>query len=139
MAKRLIPGHSLTPLKGNSATEYLESIGATHVVDRAAPLLSSVRAITQVPITYIYDSISSKSTQTAAFEVVAPDGTVILVLPLSTDESKVDKSITVVSTFGSPHDPSQRTLGVQLFKHLTHLLESDDIKVRTKYSPLYDR
>ncbi|KAI0091059.1 medium-chain dehydrogenase/reductase like protein [Irpex rosettiformis] len=108
--------------------EFLKSLGATHVIDRSAPLSTSVKAITPEPIKYVHDVVSSKETQEAAYEVVAPGGTLILVLASAIDESKADKSVTVASTFGTAHDPAQRALGVGLYKNLTQLLESGDIK-----------
>ncbi|KAI0783908.1 GroES-like protein [Irpex lacteus] len=109
-------------------TELLKSLGATHVIDRKADLPSSVKAITSKPIRYAYDAISTKQTQETAYEVLAPGGEIILVLQFAVDEAKLDKSKRVVQVFGSVHDPTQKALGLGLYKNLTKLLESGEIK-----------
>ncbi|KAI0783925.1 medium-chain dehydrogenase/reductase like protein [Irpex lacteus] len=108
--------------------DFLKSLGATHVIDRNAPLASSVKAITSEPIKYIYDAVSLKETQEPAYEVLAPGGTLILVLPFALDASKVDKSKTIAQVYGSFHDPQQRALGMGLYKNLTKLLEDGDLR-----------
>ncbi|KAI0783909.1 medium-chain dehydrogenase/reductase like protein [Irpex lacteus] len=98
-----------------SNTDLLKSLGATH-------------AITSEPIKYAYDAISIKSTQESAYEVLAPGGTLSLVLDFAVDEAKRDSSKRVARIFGSVHDPTQKTLGLGLYKNLTKLLESGDLK-----------
>ena len=109
--------------------DFLKSLGATHVIDRNADLISSVKAITSDPIQYVFDSIALKPTQEVAYEVLAPGGTLILVLDFALDDTKVDKTKRVVRIFGTAHDVGQNTLAVSLYKNLTKLLESGDIKV----------
>lgn len=110
-------------------TDFLKSLGATHVVDRNADLPSSVKTITTNPIKYIYDAIALKETQEPAYEVLAPGGTLILVSPFSVDKSKVDKSKRVADVFGTAHDAAQKSWALSLYKNLTKLLENGDIKV----------
>ncbi|KAI0091061.1 medium-chain dehydrogenase/reductase like protein [Irpex rosettiformis] len=109
-------------------TDFLKSLGATHVIDRNAPLAPSVKAIISEPIKYIYEAISLKETQDAAYELLAPGGTLILVLPTVLDEKNADKSKILAQVFASAHDPKQRKAGVKLYKNLTALLESGAIK-----------
>lgn len=90
-----------------------------------------------MPIKYVYDSIALKDTQEPAYEVLAPGGTIILVLPFAVDEAKVDKSKTVVQVHGSAHDPAQREVGVSLYKNLTKLLEDGHIKVSSANMTMY--
>lgn len=104
-------------------------MGATHVIDRNAPLAEAVKEIISEPIKYIYDAISTKETQGPAYQVLAPGGTFILVLPFAIDRAQVDDSKTVVVTFGFSFDPSQKQLGVAAFKHLPALLKSGEFKV----------
>ena len=110
-------------------TDLLKALGATHVIDRSADLPASVKAIASEPIKYVYDAISTKQTGETAYEVVAPGGTLIAVLDFALDESKLDNSKRVARVVGTVHDPTQRTLGVSLYKHLTKLLENSEIKV----------
>ena len=109
--------------------DFLKSLGATHVIDRNADLISSVKAITSDPIQYVFDAVALKPTQEVAYEVLAPGGTLILVLDFVLDDTKVDKTKRVVRIFGTAHDVAQNTLAVSLYKNLTKLLESGDIKV----------
>ncbi|KAI0091079.1 GroES-like protein [Irpex rosettiformis] len=109
-------------------TDFLKSLGATHVIDRNADLPSSVKAITSDPIKYVYDAISLKQTQESAYEVLASGGTLILVLDFAVDEAKVDKTKRVAKVFGTTYDPAQNALGTSLYKKLTKLLESGDLK-----------
>ncbi len=111
--------------------DLLKSLGATHVIDRSAPLAPAVKAITSEPLKYIHDAVSSKETQEAAYDILAPGGTLILVLPFAVDEAKIDHSKNAVFTFATAHDPGQKALGVSLYKNLSSLLESGDIKVST--------
>ena len=109
--------------------DFLKSLGATHVIDRNADLITSVKAITSNQIQYVFDAIALKSTQEVAYEVLAPGGTLILVLDFALDDTKVDKTKRVVRIFGTAHDVAQKALAVSLYKNLTKLLESGDIKV----------
>lgn len=109
--------------------DFVKSLGATHVIDRSAPLASSVKAITSEPIKYVYDAISTKETQEPAYEVLAPEGTFIVVLGFAVDKAKIDESKAIVHPTGLSQDPTQKELGVTLFKHVTSLLENGEIKV----------
>ena len=96
--------------------------------------MSSVKAITPQPIKYIYDSISLKETQEPAYELLAPGGSLILLLALIVDKERLDKWKTVAQVYGSAHDPAQRDLSVSAYKRFKDLLESDDIKVSKQFS-----
>ena len=74
-------------------TENLESLGATAVFDRDLPasdLAKEIKKLTNEPIKFVYDSISSKSTQETGVELLAPGGqiTVVLAVTAKTDEGK---------------------------------------------------
>lgn len=109
--------------------DYLKSLGATHVIDRSIPLADAVKAVTSKPIKIIYDAISEKDTQTSAYEILSPGGTLILVSQLSIEETKLSKEKTIVLVFAFLEDPSQ-PIGVKLCKELPGLLESGALKVR---------
>lgn len=78
-------------------TDYLKSLGATHVLDRnlsLADLKSEIEKITSQPIKHVYDTVSSSETQHAANEILAPGGHLMLVLsPVITS---ADKHVTAV-------------------------------------------
>ncbi|KAI0783887.1 GroES-like protein [Irpex lacteus] len=74
-------------------TQLLKSLGATHVIDRNAPLAEA-------------------ETQGPAYQVLAPGGTFILVLPFAIDRAQVDDS------------KLQKQLGIAAFKHLPALLKA---------------
>ncbi|KAF7789614.1 hypothetical protein EIP86_000560 [Pleurotus ostreatoroseus] len=111
---------------------YLKSLGATHVLTREAVPLASlpseVKKITSEPVKIVYDSISDADTQSAAYEVLAPGGQIVLVLPFSVDEAKRSADKEVVQVFGNVHAPQNRAAGVALYKNLTELLRNGDIK-----------
>ncbi|KAI0684707.1 medium-chain dehydrogenase/reductase like protein [Cytidiella melzeri] len=106
----------------------VKSLGATHVIDRNTPLVSAVKAITSDPIKVVYDAIAEKATQDEAYDVLAPGGIFILVSPFAVEESKADQTKEVVQALGSAHVPNQRALGVSLYRVLTSLLASGDVK-----------
>lgn len=116
---------------------FLKSLGATHVIDRSASLPEAVKAVTSEPIKIIYEAISLQSTQIAAWEVLAPGGKFILVLPPAVDAAKIEEAkkagTEVIGVFGTVFDPAQRELGKDLYKHFTALFESGELKVRVSF------
>ena len=113
--------------------EYLKSLGATHVIDRAAippsQLCQVVKAITAEPITIIFDTVSEADTQEASYEILARGGRLILVAPFAVDESKRTAEKETIEVLANVHVPTQRDLGIALYSNLSALLESGDIKV----------
>ncbi len=114
--------------------QYLKLLGATHVLDRGTvplPTLSkAVRAITAEPIPIVFDTISETDTQEASYDILAPGGRLILIATFVVDESKRTVEKEVIEVLANVHVPTQRELGVALYRNLTALLESGDIKVR---------
>ena len=112
----------------------LKSLGATHVLDRHAVPLSAlaeqVKTITSEPIKIVFDTISLLETQNAAYDILASGGIFLVLLPFCVEESKRTDSKELVEVFGNVHVPNQREVGVSLYKKLTELLASGDIKVR---------
>ncbi len=115
-------------------TDLLKSLGATHVIDRSVPLAPAVKAITSTPFDIVFDAISLKETQQPAYDILAPGGTLLLVLPPSLDESSLDQSKNAVSILGTAHDQAQNKLAVSLYKNLTGFLEKGEIKVSVNIS-----
>lgn len=116
-------------------TALLLALGATHVLDRHLPapaLLAAVRAITPAPIELIYDAISLEETQRVAYELLAPGGQLILVLPSVIDGDEIDPGLgkRVKRVSGSAWPPESRKVGARLWGALTTLLKEGAIKVR---------
>ncbi|TFK63903.1 GroES-like protein, partial [Pluteus cervinus] len=79
-------------------TEFLKSLGATHVIDRKIPLSSlpaEVAKITDKPIHFALDPISSAETQQAAYDVVEDGGRVTVVLPKTMTEKEGSGKVAV--------------------------------------------
>ncbi|GJE89864.1 zinc-binding alcohol dehydrogenase family protein [Phanerochaete sordida] len=113
----------------NSA--FLKTLGATHVIDRAAPLselTQAVQAITSKPVTVVYDAISYADTQNAAYDVLAPGGTLLVVLNPAVDAGKITPKKAIVHVLGSVQLPNNRAVGRRLYANLTGLLDAGEIK-----------
>ena len=112
-------------------SEYLKSIGATHVIDRsitASDLASEISGITQnVPIKYAVDSISLPDTQQTAYDVLPQGGKLVIFIPSAV---KTTKEKDVVHVFGVLRDPANIQL-LEAFYHdnLERLLREGAIKV----------
>ncbi|OSC97715.1 GroES-like protein [Trametes coccinea BRFM310] len=114
-------------------TSLLQGFGATHVIDRnlsAAALREEVVKIAGGPVSTVYDAISLPETQNAAFDLLAPGGKLLLVLPSAVDEDKKknadDRSI--VGVLGLIQLPQNVDFGKVLYTKLTTLLEAGDLK-----------
>ncbi|KAJ7508956.1 GroES-like protein [Mycena galericulata] len=98
-------------------TEFLKSLGATHVIDRqtvsAADVPAAVKKIAGAPIKIVYDAISEGETKEASFAALAEGGIGIAVLP--GEDRNVDGK-KFFSIFGSTH--AHREFGVILWKEL---------------------
>lgn len=106
--------------------DYLKSLGATHVIDRAGDVTSEAAKILSGGVTdYVYDAIADETTTKISANLTSDNGVLISVGPL--DEKEVGKSVRTVSAFGSLH--MYRNLGGSLTAALPGLLENGDIKV----------
>ncbi len=109
--------------------DLLKSLGATHVIDRKADVVSEAKKILAGPIDIVYDAVSSKETQTQALDIVAPGGQVVTVLGVLVDQANyADKHITTVHA--NVHGSNVRALAVSLYSKVTELLASGALKVR---------
>ncbi|KAG8218892.1 chaperonin 10-like protein [Butyriboletus roseoflavus] len=118
--------------------DLLRSLGATHVLDRKltnAALIKRVRQLVAVPLTYIFDAVSIKETQEAAYALLAPGGTLAVVSRPqvggdddSDDDDGSEKKVLMV--VGSFHEWPYRVLGAKFSIALTRWLEEGEIKVR---------
>ncbi|KAJ3552136.1 hypothetical protein NM688_g4313 [Phlebia brevispora] len=112
--------------------DYLKSLGATHVIDRYLPrdsAVAAVRDITKEPIFVAYDTISTEDTQQIGYEVLTSGGTLVNVTLnrfIPKEKMTPDKRITDI--FGSPFIPDRRELAVGLYRHITSLFSSGELK-----------
>ena len=115
-------------------TDFLVSLGATHVIDRSSPTLSSdiIQASNGAQIKLVLDTISDKGTQTLAWDLVSPGGTLSLVLPPEVDEEKY-KDKTLFFMRGFVEFPENRTIAKSLFSSVKKLLEEGTIKVKLPF------
>ncbi|KAK7682603.1 hypothetical protein QCA50_014403 [Cerrena zonata] len=112
-------------------SEFVKSLGATHTIDRSlspSEIAAEAIKITSAPLKIVYDAISLGPTQQAAFEVLAPGGSLLLVLPSQIPKEKVTGDTKVITTFGSVHAPDNASFGVDLYNHITELFASGEIK-----------
>ncbi|KAJ7441499.1 GroES-like protein [Mycena galericulata] len=99
-------------------TEYLKSLGATHVIDRTTVPTADVPALVKqiangAPIKIVYDAISEPATKDASFATLADGGIAIAVLP---GENRNVDGKRFISILGSTH--IHRDFGVLLWKTL---------------------
>ncbi|KAI0822569.1 GroES-like protein [Trametes gibbosa] len=112
---------------------YLKSIGATHVIDRSLPSDAILAEISKIaggkPVEYVYDAISLADTQQIAYDVLAPGGHLLIVLPLSIPAEKIKEgdNKTIVNVFGNVHSPENRAVGVAVYSRLTEFLANGTI------------
>lgn len=111
----------------------LLSLGATHVLDRNLPNLTLVERIRQLvaePPTYIFDAVSIKATQQAAYALLAPRGTLAVVSRPLVGLEDDGSGKRVFAVVGSFHPSPNRVLGAQFSSALTRWLEEGKIRVR---------
>ncbi|KAB5588209.1 hypothetical protein CTheo_8349 [Ceratobasidium theobromae] len=90
-------------------SDYLKSLGATHVLDRNADA-KTIQSVFSTPVSLVYDSISAPTTQSVAYDVLTtpslvPGAHLAVVTPLN-DQIKAknaDEKVSVNQLFGSSH------------------------------------
>ncbi|KAH7887198.1 chaperonin 10-like protein [Phlebopus sp. FC_14] len=110
-------------------SSFLNSLGATHVIDRNTPaseLAAEVAKITSLPIPLVYNSVSLEETQQVAYDILAPGGHIVLVLASQIKEQE-GSGKKIVGVFANLHIPANIALGRALAKHLPKLIEAGDI------------
>ncbi|KAH9921177.1 GroES-like protein [Epithele typhae] len=110
--------------------KMLRAIGATHVFDRALSnddALAMIRTATAgEAVTFAYDAVSRTETASLAYDALASDGALLLVLPdvLPADKRANGDTKKVVSVYGVVHPPENRKIGVEVFSRVTGWLET---------------
>ena len=116
-------------------TEFLLSLGATHVLDRKLSsdrLREEVRKITTEPLRVVFDAISLPDTQLAAYNLLAPGGTLVLVLFPAIPEEHLRPDKRLAKAFGQANYPGvNRIVAAKLYSKLTAWLREGAIKVGT--------
>ena len=110
--------------------DNLKSLGATAVFDRDLPaseLSKEIKKLTNEPIKFVYDSISSNSTQETGVELLAPGGQLAVVLPAT---AKADEGKSILGLLGLPRMPANIELVETLYHDkIAGFLEKGIIKV----------
>ncbi|EIN10087.1 GroES-like protein [Punctularia strigosozonata HHB-11173 SS5] len=112
-------------------TDLLKSLGATHVIPRSLPLssfASEVAKITAAPVEVAFDAIGSPESQKAGLEVLAPNGTIVLLLPPTQESRDIAGSKHFAHVFGAFTLPLTKALGAGVAKHFPKYLEEGAIK-----------
>ncbi|KAJ3869875.1 GroES-like protein [Lentinula novae-zelandiae] len=110
-------------------TEFLKSLGATHVIDRNqisfADLPAALPRVYAQPVKVIYSAVVLSEAQDAAYACLANDGKLAVATPqLALKEDAETPGKKVYGVFGSPYTPANREFGLVLWRHLPRLLES---------------
>src|ERR1700730_8487164 len=114
---------------------YCRAAGATHVIDyRTTPypaVPAVVKDIANGPIEIIYDAISTPESQIADWEILGPNGSLVLTLPPAADipiERKDGQWVVVV--YGAVRGYGNEEFGRKMYAALPGLLADGSIKVR---------
>ncbi|KAI0746961.1 GroES-like protein [Daedaleopsis nitida] len=119
-------------------TEYLKSLGATHVLDRSLPAEAIHAELAQLtagkPLMYAYAAIANEDTQHLAYDALAPGGSLVLSNPWNVEllQTKVDRDSAaglvppkkVARPFGSLVIPANKAMGEELYKRVTEWLRT---------------
>ncbi|KAL0067829.1 hypothetical protein AAF712_004997 [Marasmius tenuissimus] len=110
-------------------TDFLKSLGATHVVDRKSvaikDLPAEVKKITNIPVKAVYDAISLPDTQEASYGTLAEGGNLVIVL--DSQIKNLVESKKVHHVFGNVQPEANRPFGRVLYKQLTQFLEDGTV------------
>ncbi|KAF6755329.1 chaperonin 10-like protein [Ephemerocybe angulata] len=111
--------------------EYLKSLGATHVLDRNAPLTAeTIKSITDLPVHIVLDGISTAETQKSGFELLESGGGIATVLQPEPDleERALNENKRFAWVMGDKVLPHNVQLLRDVYAQFTELLEKGDIK-----------
>jgi NADPH:quinone reductase-like Zn-dependent oxidoreductase len=114
---------------------YCRAAGATHVIDyRTTPYTAVpavVKDIANGPIEIIYDAISTPESQIADWEILGPNGSLVLTLPPAAEipiEPKDGQWVVLV--YGGVRGHGNEEFGRKMYAALPGLLTDGSIKVR---------
>ena len=108
-------------------------MGATHILDRnlsPSDLGAEIQKITPKPVKYVFDAVSLPATAKIAYDILAPGGYIVYVLPdVVVDETKIHKDKKIIYVQGFFWAEDSREVGASFFNALPGLLEAGEIKV----------
>ncbi|PFH50023.1 hypothetical protein AMATHDRAFT_75844 [Amanita thiersii Skay4041] len=109
-------------------TSFLQSLGATHVLDRNASPDMLITEISKIvgSIKYVFDAISTPETQKLGYSLLASGGRLVLVLPDAVENKMAEKGVSLV--FGTVDNPVNQDALLLLYKNITGLLADGAIK-----------
>ncbi|KAJ3849058.1 GroES-like protein [Lentinula lateritia] len=108
-------------------TDYLKSIGATHVIERGevpvGSLAEAAKKIANAPIEIAYNAVGDKDSRAACIDAIIEGGQVPDVNPevVENEDSKNGKRVFTI--FASPHHPPHREFCRILWKTLPNLVQ----------------
>lgn len=94
---RICVANQLAKLSGFSPTittaslhneALVKALGATHIIDRNADVVAEVQKIVSKPVEIVFDTVSEKTTQEQGWEILAPGGTLVVLLDPIVDKTK---------------------------------------------------
>ena len=113
--------------------DYLKSLGANHVIDRHLSTEAVAAEINKVldrrPLKYSLDTVMIPETGQMVYNLLAPGGQHLMVLPDYIQNKAEDKQVCEVYGFASADENSESV--AVLYKNLTALLDEGAIKVST--------
>ncbi|KAH7923729.1 NAD(P)-binding protein [Leucogyrophana mollusca] len=112
-------------------TDLLTSLGATHIIDRKLPpatFQEEVRKITPTPVELGFDTVSYPETQQALYDVLAPEGKMVVSTPPMVAPTEDDKK-TILFVNGTFFLPENKEFGSRLMSALTRMIAEGEIKV----------
>lgn len=114
--------------------EFLQSLGATHVLDRNTAVSMSLPSVTDKPIDTILDTIGVTSTQTEGLDVLAAGGRMSILNPIAPGlaERGEAEGKKLIHVFGVKQFPPNYECLKGLYQRLTPFLEEGNIKVRLR-------
>ncbi|KZP26163.1 medium-chain dehydrogenase/reductase like protein, partial [Athelia psychrophila] len=110
-------------------TAYLQSLGATHVIDRNEPLDTAAAALSGgEKFTVIMDVVTVADTLCATPHLLAQGGTLVLFRQGVEVQGALPEGAVTKFPWGSPFHPDNAAVGEGLHASLGKLLEDGDIK-----------
>ncbi|KAH9936498.1 chaperonin 10-like protein [Fomitopsis serialis] len=111
--------------------DWLEKLGATHVLDRDLSLdalAAELKKITAEPFKVIYDAVASPEMQNFAYGILAPGGVLAVVMPVAVKEDIIVPEKKAYWMMANLYLPQHKKLGMSLYSKLPGLLEEGAIK-----------
>ncbi|PFH50022.1 hypothetical protein AMATHDRAFT_61918 [Amanita thiersii Skay4041] len=109
-------------------TTFLQSLGATHILDRNSSADALAMEISKIAgsVKYVFDAISLPDTQKLGYSLLASGGRLVLVCPDAVENKVNGRSVSAV--FGTLDNPANQDELLILYKKITGLLEQGEIK-----------